>query len=498
MGGNAGFRRRGGLGLLATVLVLGTVTGARNHTLHPPIPDSACRPSASASAADSASASEPVPTVTAWQPAGRAGMPAPDLDGDGHLDPLLDVPAGNGDVYETGRVALVRGSAQGPRPARRTVFTPKDFRLPEHDGMTGDVSGPTVADLDGDGHLDLVAGGSAHVQWGGPHGPDPRRRPAAIALPRIGKGHPNRIDKDNDAYQAPPVAGDFDGDGHTDLATYRTGLHKRRLVVLHGPFTRAGKPARTTERADPDPRGTDAVVGLELIAAEVTGDRAADLLVYEPGEPGAPLLLTGGARTATGLSAEPERLPAGESVAVGDFDGDGRPDIALGDSGVPTDEELEPADRKGRVTVRYGKAPGAPVVIEGGARKGGFGIGLIAGDLNGDGCDDLAVQQAGDRWGEEDSVDILRGGSSPGLGSRPWHHLTRVHRDPDPGAMDQKRSAGQPVGAADFDGDGREELVLATGYQKAHGRTWWLVDEQGRDAVSFDAAQLARPGASRE
>lgn len=474
-----GFRRRGALGLLAAALVMGTVTGARNHVVDPPIPDSACQ------------ASGVAPSTTSGA-VGRVGTPAPDLDGDGHPDPVLDVPAGNGDVYQTGRIAVLRGSAQGPRPDHPTVFTPRDFRLPEHDGMTDGPSGPTVADLDGDGHLDLVAGASAHVQWGGPHGPDPDHRPARIRLPHVGKGQPVRISKANDIYDAPPVAGDFDGDGHTDLATYRTGLHKRHLVVLHGPFTRTGAPARTSERADPDPRGADAVVGLRLIAAEVTGDDATDLLVYEPGDPGKPLLLDGGARTATGLAEEPEPLPSGESIAVGDFDGDRRPDIALGDSGIPDDEELEPADRRGLVTIRYGKATEAPTVIEGGARKGGFGIGLVAADLNGDGCDDLAVRSAGDREGATGSVDVLRGGSSPGLGSRPWRHLSRSRHVPDPDPVNPQHWSGLPVGAADLDGDHRDELVLSTAYQPDFGRDWWVTDGAGRDMASFDAGDLKR------
>ncbi|MEV8314808.1 VCBS repeat-containing protein [Streptomyces sp. NPDC059900] len=471
------FRRRGGLGLLAAAVVLGTATAARNQEVLRPIPDSACRPAASAGASG---------------PASRLGLPAPDFNGDGHPDLALDVPADNGDVSETGRITLVYGSEQGPQAKHRTEFTPKDFRLPEEDMMTGDLYVPTVADLDDDGHPDLVAGASAHVQWGGPDGPDPGNRPARVRLPQVGKGHTALDTNGNGSYTDPPAAGDFDGDGHTDLATYRTGLEERRLVVLHGPFSRTGEPARTSERADPDPRGTGRVVGLQLIAAEVTGDRATDLLVHEPGGTGAPLLLAGGADTATGLRKEPEKLPEGEDIAVGDFDGDHRSDIAVGNSGIPADEELEPADRKGRVTIRYGKAPNAPVVIEGGTRKGGFGIGLMAADLNGDGCDDLAVQRAGDRWGSDDRVDVLRGGSSPGLGSQPWKHLHRSRPAPDPDPYDPQHWAGQPVGAADLVGDDREELVLATAYQENLAKDWWIIDGAGKDVASFDAADLAR------
>ncbi|MFZ3554303.1 FG-GAP repeat domain-containing protein [Streptomyces sp. BH055] len=442
-----GSRWRLGIGLLATALLLGTVTSARHREGYPPVPDSACEASAAA--------------------AKNSGRPAPDLDGDGRRDLALGVPASNGDVYQTGRIALLHGA----RADDRTVFTPTDFHLPEHDAMTYEESPPALADLDGDGRLDLVAGGSAHVQWGGTHGPDPGHQAARVSLPHIGKGQPVRISRGNDAYEDPPVTGDFDGDGHADLATYRTGLHKRHLVVLSGPFTRDGKPARITERSDPYTESADAVVGLGLVAADMTGDGATDLLVYDVGEPEHPKLLAGGSGTASGLTERAERLPTGENVAVGDFDGDGRPDIALGDSGIPMDDEFAPRDRKGKVTIRYGKAPEAPVVFDGGTRKGGFGIDLMAADVNGDGCDDLAVRSDDDRVGGHDRVDVLRGGSA-GLGSRPWHWL--------PGA-------GRLKTAADVDGDGRDELVLA------QGNAWRVVDGSGERLESFDVRKVARP-----
>ncbi|MGW5867265.1 FG-GAP repeat domain-containing protein [Streptomyces sp. NPDC055239] len=201
-----GFRRRGGFGLLAAVVVMGTATGARNHEVRPPVPDSACQPTKVASAGTSG-------------PTSRLGTPAPDFDGDGHPDAALDVPAGNGDVYETGKIALVRGSAHGLRPEKRKVFAPKDFQLPEHDSMTGSLYVPSVADLDDDGHPDLIAGASAHVQWGGPEGPAPDNRPARVKLPHIGKGRSALGGKGDGSYTDPPVAGDFDGDGHADLGS---------------------------------------------------------------------------------------------------------------------------------------------------------------------------------------------------------------------------------------------------------------------------------------
>ncbi|MEU9186527.1 VCBS repeat-containing protein [Streptomyces sp. NPDC048484] len=404
-------------------LVLLPSDGARS------VPSSPCRP------ADSA----------------REDTPAtPDLDGDGSVDLVHEISqTENFDLF------VVPGSEHGPDPDRTTVFAHDDLGVPP-DVQTGDEPlQPTVADLDEDGHADLVVSGAAQVLWGGPKGP------------RVGGAH-GRVPLPGSGYYTAPIAGDFDGDGHTDLAVFRDSNEARKLVVLKGPFKRSGAPTGTVEIPSPVHEGASPV----LVAGDANDDRATDLALYDsPWDP--PLLFTGGARTAGGLSKEPERLPEGENVVFGDFDGDGRQDVAIGRSFVDSYDEVDTPHRRGQVSVRYGKEPGKWVTMDGGDFKEGFGAGLAVGDFNGDGCDDLAVQLTKKKEAGDARIEVLRGGSEYGLGSKPWRATKRSVPSAD------GPDGGMLFAVHDWDGDGRAELTLLGGDR------WWITDGKGRDEASF-------------
>ncbi len=394
------------------------------------VPNSPCRPSSAA----------------------REDTPAaPDLDGDGSVDLVHEM-----SDTENFDVVVVPGSGHGPDHDRTTVLTRDDLGVPD-DIQTGDEPWqPTVADLDEDGHADLVVSGAAQILWGGPKGP------------RAGGPH-GRVPLPGSGYSTAPIAGDFDGDGHTDLAVFRFS-NENQVVVLKGPFKRSGAPARTVEVPSPVQEGASPV----LVAGDANDDHATDLALYgSPWDP--PLLFTGGARTAGGLSKEPERLPEGENVVFGDFDGDGRRDVAVGRSYVDSYDEVDTPHRRGQVSVRYGKDRGKWVTMDGGDYKEGFGTGLAAGDFNGDGCDDLAVQLTKKKETGDARIEVLRGGSEHGLGSKPWR-ATKRSVPGDDGPVD-----GTLFAVHDWDGDGRAELAL-------FGRDrWWITDGTARDESSFPA-----------
>ncbi|MEU6433489.1 FG-GAP and VCBS repeat-containing protein [Streptomyces albidoflavus] len=432
------FRRPGGRHVLVTVLVAVAVLAYL--VLLPsdevaPVPGSPCR-------ADGPARTDP--------------LLAPDLDGDGFGE-LVYEDAREPDGFQ---VVVVPGSARGPDAARATVLDRDDLGVPDSVQSIDDTWRPTVADLDGDGHLDLVVSGAAQVVWGGPDGPRADGPHGRVPLP----GGP---------YADAPVAGDVDGDGHLDLVAYRFTAENPGLVVLKGPFERSGAPADTVEIPTP----VNKAASPALLLGDADGDRAADLAVYDsPWDP--PLLLTGGADTPSGLSDKPQRLPAGESVAFGDFDGDGRRDIAVGQSFVDPYDEEETPYRRGQVRIAYGKEPGTWVTVEGGAPQEGFGTRLGAGDFDGDGCDDLAVQLTRKKEAADARFAVLHGGSDHGLASEPWRTVRRTVAEPS-APVDEGPVDGSLFAAADWDGDGHAELALAGG---GH---WWFTDGTDRDTASF-------------
>lgn len=171
--------------------------------------------------------------------------------------------------------------------------------------------------------------------------------------------------------------------------------------------------------------------GTTLAAGDFDGDGRAEIAVGAPGDgersEGAVTVLHPRARTTRSisqggpaLSGDPEtgdRL--GSALTTGDFDGDGRADLAIGVPGEDLNSMPASADLgEGAVHVLYGPAltergemwSGKSGGLPGDARRyDRFGAALTAADLDGGGTTDLAVGAP-----SRGAVYVLRG-ARPGL-----------------------------------------------------------------------------------
>ncbi|MGH4031662.1 FG-GAP and VCBS repeat-containing protein [Actinomycetota bacterium Odt1-20B] len=358
-----------------------------------------------------------------------------DFNGDGRGDLLLgELGPGTGQFMLLGSPAGAATSATSATTGRRI---PLSGRFPELDTTSSGDSAyryavAQTADWDGDGSADILYRALVRTRDGG------RRTPYKEGIVWGGKGGVSGPFTRLPGSDAPPVAaGDFDGDGHADLASGPFAATKdadnevRCAAIDYGPFDRSGHPAErryvdltrrgtvsaytfTAGDFDGDGRDEFFTTGFRAVGEEVTDETTPDVYVdasyYRVGTDrsvervGDLKALGHGADThydPEGSDDGPASLGASDSLdahLTADFGGNGRADVM-----VPGKDR-----RTGNPHVLYG-SPDGPGTGRA-ATEGPLHDSAAVGDVNGDGRDDLVTGDFGGPLHQAGSVSVFLGG----------------------------------------------------------------------------------------
>lgn len=296
-----------------------------------------------------------------------------------------------------------------------------------------------TADFNNDGKPDIVTANAGQLGWNGVS-VLLNATPRGAGAPVFGK--PANL---NAGWATTGVAAaDFNGDGKADIAAANTGSVYFNAVSV---FTNKTPDGATTAGFGEARQFAGGLGASQIAAADMNGDGKPDIIVGNFASPfvtGVSVLINTTQRGAQQPSfAGPEFFTEGwgsEGIGVGDLNGDGKPDVVIGNTISSQVSVLFNTTKPGA-----GKPSFAPV-------KQIFSplataIGLA--DFNGDGKLDIAAASTV---------------STPGAGVYVWTNNTPVGSlEP---KFDNKRAFGtgflaEDIAVADYNGDGKPDLAVA-------------------------------------
>ncbi len=403
-----------------------------------------------------------------------AALAAADFDGDGRADLAIAAPGQSvASLAAAGSVAVAVGDSSG----LRTDVTPEILQTwdGQADSETEDWFGSTLVsgDFNGDGYADLAIGASyedhhatdagvVEVHYGGS---DifwiARIQDFAQDSPGL-SGDPEK----EDHFGWSLASGDFDGDGFDDLAIGVVGEVVEEQLFVTNSYQGA--------------------VQVLYGGAEGLAPRATNFFAQ---------------RDLSGAGDSEDSDHFGRSLAAGDFDGDGFDDLAVGVSG----ETWQGISHCGVVDIVFGGPGGldrqrTQVLWQGTHPSLGtpetndaFGYVLAAGDLNGDGRDDLAVGVPYEDVGtvRDAGAVVVAFGSAAGLSAQGLF----IDQD-SPGVADVPEVEdrfGWALAIADLDRNGAAELIVGVPWENGTGAVHGFLGSASGPVLAT-SVQLFQPG----
>ena len=296
-------------------------------------------------------------------------------DGTGHLTLGATIEAGGSPALV--QVADLNGDGNPDLIATGTLGDDTEVALGHGDGTFAAPvryvgnSGTVLADVDGDGHVDLIGGGDGvlkifHGNADGSFGTTP------IAMVDYTDGTYNGTGLG--VYEAPLACLDLNGDGIPDIvATGKDGL----TVLLGQPGLKFATPVSYTVGAT---SSADFPTNLSLV--DLNGDGHVDLLSRGPNG----VYISNGLPNGTFATADVYLSGRFVSMAtVADFNEDGNPDVV-------TSGDAKLMISMGRADGTFSQATAIPIAVLDASVPNAEGYHLVAhGDVNGDGHQDLVV-----------------------------------------------------------------------------------------------------------